>query len=339
MKSIIFLLSIFLIVSCSDTSTTNSDSDVQTEAQTVEQTNNQSVESEATSTDVDMEEGDDMMEDVSSDAEEVATEVNDVAVDESNTSPTALKEVSQNNEVSTMETANKMPEAKEELEMPQSTGVPLKPDHGAWDALLRKNVSSSGKVNYSGMKASAKELEAYVTYLESFATRDSWTRNEKLAYWINLYNAATVRLIVQNYPIASITKLSGGKPWDQNIVKIGTKSYTLNDIENKIIRPRFKDGRIHFAVNCAAKSCPPLMNSAFKASSLNRQLEKQTTSFINSSENTLAADKVEISKIFDWYKGDFEGGDVVAFLNKYSKTPINSDATIEHKTYNWDLNK
>jgi len=222
---------------------------------------------------------------------------------------------------------------------PMPTNVPLKPDHAKWDALLRANVGSSGAVNYSGMKASKADLESYIKYLESFASRDSWSRNEKLAYWINLYNAATVRLIVQNYPVKSITDLSGGKPWDQNVVKVGTSSYSLNYIENKIIRPRFKDGRIHFAVNCAAKSCPPLLNKAWTSDNLQRYLEKQTKSFINGSANTIAADKVEISKIFDWYKVDFKGGDVIAFLNKYSDTPINADAEIVYQEYDWALNK
>lgn len=228
--------------------------------------------------------------------------------------------------------------AEESLETKPTT-VPLKPSHDKWDALLKQNVSSTGKVNYNGMKSNVKELDAYVSYLQSFATRDSWTKNEKLAYWINLYNAATVRLIVQNYPVASITDLSGGKPWDQPIVKVGNKNYTLNNIENDIIRPRFKDARIHFAVNCAAKSCPPLMNSAFTAESLNRQLQKQTSTFINGPENTLSADKIEVSKIFDWYSKDFEDGDIITFINIYSKTPVNDNATISYKEYNWALNK
>lgn len=224
-------------------------------------------------------------------------------------------------------------------QMPEPTNVPLKPNHDNWDALLRANVSSAGKVNYNAMKSSKAAIQTYVTYLESFATMDSWTKNEKLAYWINLYNAATVRLIVENYPVASITDLSGGKPWDQNVVKVGGKSYTLNDIENKIIRPRFNDARIHFAVNCAAKSCPPLLNKAFTADNLTRYLDKQTKSFINGNENSISATKVEISKIFDWYKTDFKNGDLIAYLNKYSDTPINADAEIVYKEYDWALNK
>lgn len=227
----------------------------------------------------------------------------------------------------------------EKIDEPKPEVVKLKPSHDQWDVLLKKHVTSSGKVNYAAMKSDLKDLEAYVTYLESFASQDGWTRNERLAYWINLYNAATVRLICQNYPIASITNLNGGKPWDDKIVQVGLKAYTLNDIENKIIRPVFKDARIHFAVNCAAKSCPKIMNSAFTASALNRQLDKQTTSFINSSENNIQADKIEISKIFDWYGSDFESGNIIDFLNIYSNITINKDASIVFKAYNWDLNK
>ncbi|MDX1350790.1 MAG: DUF547 domain-containing protein [Putridiphycobacter sp.] len=224
-------------------------------------------------------------------------------------------------------------------DLPQPTNVPLKPNHTKWDELLRKYVTSSGKVNYVGLKSKLGELEEYIIYLQSFASRETWTTNEKLAYWINLYNAATVRLILENYPVSSITDIDGGKPWDQPIVKVGTKYYTLNNIENDIIRPRFKDARIHFAVNCAAKSCPPLMSTAFTAEKLNRQLQSQTAAFINSTQNTITSEKIEISKIFDWYKDDFESGDVITFLNIYSSVPINDNASISYKVYDWSLNQ
>ncbi|MFD1551214.1 hypothetical protein DNU06_13160 [Putridiphycobacter roseus] len=230
-------------------------------------------------------------------------------------------------------------ETIEEVVAPKPEIVKLKPNHDKWNALLQQHVSAAGKVNYTGMKSDFEVLTAYVKYLESFASQNGWTKNERLAYWINLYNAATVRLICENYPLSSITDLSGGKPWDQKVVQVGLKSYTLNDIENKVIRPVFKDARIHFAVNCAAISCPKLMNSAFTAVSLNRQLEKQTASFINSAVNKLEVDNIEVSKIFDWYGSDFENGNIVDFINVYANISIQKNAKISFNEYNWDLNE
>jgi len=213
----------------------------------------------------------------------------------------------------------------------------VKPNHDPWNTILKSNVNSSGKVNYSGMKSNLTQIESYIKHLESFTSLSDLSRNEKLAYWINLYNAATVRLIVQNYPLKSITNINGGKPWDKKVVTIGSKQYTLNQIENDIIRPRFKEPRIHFAVNCAAKSCPKLMNAAFLPNKLNYQLSKQAKAFINGNKNELTANKIVISKIFEWYAEDF-GSSVIDFINTYSDTKIDPTATIEYKEYNWDLN-
>ncbi|MFK8037314.1 MAG: DUF547 domain-containing protein [Crocinitomicaceae bacterium] len=330
MKHLIILFSFLVFISCSETG--NSESDNQSNDDKVSvQTGKESVAEVLKNNELE-----NIVEEVIDNIEQEITvseeepPVNDTKVAVADAKPADKKVIDQSSEQESVSTAD---------EIPQPTNVPLKPNHDKWNTLLKANVSSSGKVNYSGMKGSMTDLQAYVVYLESFATRDSWSRNEKLAYWINLYNAATVRLICQNYPISSITNLSGGKPWDQDVVKVGTKRYSLNDIENSIIRPRFKEARIHFAVNCAAKSCPPIMNSAFTAEKLSRQLQKQTTTFINGSANTIAADQIEISKIFDWYKDDFQGGDVIEFLNKYSNVSINEDATITYKEYNWDLNK
>jgi len=209
--------------------------------------------------------------------------------------------------------------------------------HATWDELLKKYVTASGKVNYQGFKSAESKLDTYLETLKSNPPQSSWSRNEKLAYWINVYNAFTVKLIVKNYPVQSITDLHGGKPWDVKWIDIGGKTYTLNNIEHDIIRPRFNEPRIHFAVNCAAKSCPPLLNAAYTADKLNNQLEQQTKKFINNSSfNTISASKVEISKIFDWYKEDFSN--LIAFLNKYATTKINSSATVNYKEYNWALN-
>ncbi len=209
--------------------------------------------------------------------------------------------------------------------------------HQAWDNILKKHVSPSGKVNYAGIKADKSKFDAYLQSLQSNAPQSDWSRNQKMAYWINAYNAFTVKLIIDNYPVSSITKLNGGKPWDKKWINIGDKTYSLNNIENDILRPTYKDARIHFAVNCAAKSCPTLLNRAWTTDNLNSNFEKQAKAFINNSSfNVITANKVQVSKIFDWYGADF--GNLIDFLNKYSSTNINNGAKVEFKEYNWELN-
>ena len=246
----------------------------------------------------------------------------------------------------------KTPAAKEDLKKAPAPAGPAAPQivekkkaqappsfsHEAWDGLLKKYVSSSGKVNYKGLKAEKAKLDAYLEALKNNPPQSSWGRDKTMAYWINVYNAFTVKLIVDNYPVASITKLNGGKPWDKNWIKIGSKTYSLNNIENDILRPKYKDARIHFAVNCAARSCPPLLNRAWTAGSLNSNFEKRAKAFINNPKyNPIAADKVKVSKIFEWYAADF--GDLIGFLNRYSSTKINADAKVEYLEYDWNLNE
>lgn len=212
-----------------------------------------------------------------------------------------------------------------------------KPDHTQWNTLLQKHVSATGKVNYAGFKADKAKLQTYLDVLAASPVQDNWSRAEKMAYWINVYNAFTIKLIVDNYPVSSITKLHNGKPWDVKWIKLGNKTYSLNEVENDILRPKYQDARIHFAVNCAAKSCPPLLNRAWTGENLKSYLEKQTAAFINNAKyNTISARKVEVSKIFEWYASDF--GNLIEFLNKYSKTSINKGASVSYKEYDWGLN-
>lgn len=206
-----------------------------------------------------------------------------------------------------------------------------------FNALLGRYVSSAGRVNYAGIKSNKSELDAVIKTLQDNAPKSSWSRNEQLAYWINVYNAFTIKKIVDNYPVSSITKLDGGKPWDVKWIAIGGKTYSLNNIENDIIRPTFKDARIHFAVNCAAKSCPPILNNAYTENNVNALLNSQTKNFINNTSfNKIEGSSISISKLFDWYKEDF--GDIVSFLNKYASTEIQSGAKVTYQEYNWDLN-
>lgn len=210
--------------------------------------------------------------------------------------------------------------------------------HAAWDALLQKHVNSVGNVNYAGVKSDVSKLNDYLKTLSDNPPKVNWSKADQLAFWINAYNAFTVKLIVDNYPVKSIQDLEGGKPWDVKWIKIGAKTYSLNEIENDIIRPTFKEPRIHFAVNCAAASCPPLLNKAWTAENLEANLTKQAKKFINNSKyNQITSRSVKVSKIFDWYGEDFDN--LVNYLNKYSNTKIQSNAKVGFAEYDWSLNK
>lgn len=212
------------------------------------------------------------------------------------------------------------------------------PDHIGLDSLLQHYVSESGKVNYKGLKSAKAALDAYCKLLSDNPVQDAWTKAEKMAYWINAYNAFTLQLIVAHYPTKSIMNFDGGKTWAVKRIRIGGRKYSLDNIEHDILRPQFKDPRVHFAVNCASKGCPPLWNHAFTAENLGEALDARARVFINSPDfNILTAKQLQLSKIFDWYGADF--GNLPAFLNRYATVKINADARITFLPYNWNLNE
>ena len=219
--------------------------------------------------------------------------------------------------------------------------------HELWDDLLKKHVGADGFVSYKGFIRDSNELDRYLKVLESAHPNDKdWSRNEQMAYWINAYNAYTVQLIVRNYPLASIKDIKKGlafvnSVWDIKFIHIQGFTYDLNNIEHNILRPVFKDARIHAAINCASYSCPKLLNEAFTANNLDAQLDMAMRGFVNDPlRNRIAVEKAEISEIFKWFKGDFErGGSLRDFLNKYSKVKIMEKTDIGHIDYNWDLNE
>lgn len=210
-----------------------------------------------------------------------------------------------------------------------------------WDELTKKYVSVSGKINYKGFKSELSQLKSYMDYLSENPVKATWSKNEELAYWFNLYNAVTVYLIASNYPTSSITKLEKGKPWDKKFIKSGDKTYSLNDIENVIVRPKFNEPLVHVAFNCAAVSCPILLNEAFVAEKLTAQLTKQAKNWVNdASKNEITPDKIKVSQLFDWYKADFDKvGGIIGFINTYSNIKVNENAKISYLEYNWNLNE
>jgi hypothetical protein len=209
-----------------------------------------------------------------------------------------------------------------------------------YDAFLRKYVSSQGNVNYASIKANKSEFDAIVKEFNAQYPESNWSKNEVLAFWINTYNLFTIKLIVDNYPTSSITGIAS-KPWDIKCVKLKSHTYSLDQVENSIIRKQFNEPRIHFALNCASESCPILMNSAYKASSLNSQLTRQTKLFLaDGSKNSFDKKEITISPIFDWYKVDFtKNGTVIDFINKYRDPDIKGNVKISYGEYSWKLNK
>lgn len=219
--------------------------------------------------------------------------------------------------------------------------------HQIWDALLKKNVSADGKVNYQGFIEDRETLNAYLEVLKGVHPNAKWSRDEEMAYWINAYNAFTVQLIVDHYPVESIKDLGGNlfrinTPWDIQFIEIEGVHYDLNDIEHNILRDRFKDPRIHFAINCASISCPKLRNEAYTATALERQLDAQARDFLNNPEkNIITANRAQLSSIFSWFQSDFVSDEksLVDFINRYAENPLQRYEAIEFLDYNWNLNE
>jgi len=209
--------------------------------------------------------------------------------------------------------------------------------HKRWNSILQKYVSNNGSVDYNAIKKDRTEFDIYIDYLSDTLPDETWTKDEKLAYWINAYNALTVDLILRNYPTKSIKDIKD--PWDQRLWKFGNKWYNLNDIEHETLR-KMNEPRIHFAIVCASVSCPKLQNEAFVATNLEEQLTHATKEFLaDASKNELSKDNIKLSKIFKWFKKDFEGnGSLIDFLNTYSDITISPSARKSYKDYNWDLN-
>jgi Protein of unknown function, DUF547 len=209
-------------------------------------------------------------------------------------------------------------------------------DYTSYQALLQKHVSSTGVVDYKGMVSKKSEMTAILQKWSS-VNPSTLQKDNALAFYINLYNLSTLHLIAQNYPVKSIKDIAAGKPWDIKSIKINGQLYSLNELENNLIRATYKDARVHFSLNCGALSCPPLLNKPYIGTTLNQQLDAQTKAFINNKNaNKISASKITISKIFDWYKVDF--ANLINFLNKYSTSKINDKATIAYNEYSWALN-
>jgi hypothetical protein len=222
-------------------------------------------------------------------------------------------------------------------------------DHALYEDLLTKYVRS-GVVNYQGFKNEEKKLDEYLKTLENVDT-SKLSRNEQLAFYINTYNATTIKLILSAYPgIRSIWDLGSRiltwkSPFRKKIVRIEGKTISLDDLEHGIIRPRFKEPRVHFAINCASRSCPPLISEPYQGSILDQQLDASTRAFLNNPErNHLGGNTLRVSKIFKWFGEDFND-DAVGFFLRFAdaglreKLVANRDKIeVKYLDYDWSLN-
>ena len=230
-------------------------------------------------------------------------------------------------------------------------------DNQLYSNILKRSVKD-GLVDYKNL-VDDKQLDKYLQQL-SETNPDNLSKNEKLAFWINAYNAFTIQIVRDNYPIESINELStGGRiighllgktVWDKVFITINNKNYSLNDIEHKILR-KMDEPRIHFAIVCASISCPELLNEAYEADKIDAQLESQAIIFLNDeSRNQFAIEnrKASISEIFNWFGEDFGKDDkeILQYVSKFLPVSVRTDIKqnvkqweVSFKDYNWNLNE
>lgn len=219
-------------------------------------------------------------------------------------------------------------------------------DHEIWAELLGKYVREDG-VDYAGFKSEENRLDQYLNVLEQTDSK-TLMRDEQFAYYINAYNAWTIKLILSAYPAVTSIKNLGTfwkSPWEKKIVRIDGDVVTLDDIEHHILRPRFKDPRVHFAINCSAVSCPPLRSEPYLGNLLDLQLSQATGSFINNPNHyRLEGNTFYVSRIFKWFAEDFNN-DVLGFYLEFARGDLKKKLAekkdviqIKYLNYDWSLN-
>ncbi|WP_299685632.1 DUF547 domain-containing protein [uncultured Vibrio sp.] len=191
-------------------------------------------------------------------------------------------------------------------------------------------------------EADKSKLKQYIKQLEQVNPLN-YSKAEQYAYWVNLYNAVTVDLILDAYPVKSITKLGGlfsFGPWGDDVVSVNGKSLTLNDIEHRILRPIWQDPRTHYAVNCASLGCPNLQPQAFTADNTETLLEQAAFEFVNSDKGVqVKGNKLELSSIYEWFAVDFgDQKQLIQHLDQYRAKPVPSANKINYE-YDWSLNQ
>lgn len=198
---------------------------------------------------------------------------------------------------------------------------------------------SNGKVNYAAIKNNPAQLEELIALGKEVRVTTASPKSYQ-AFWINAYNVHVINGIVANYPTKSPLDINGF--FDKTTRKVGGKDITLNDIENKLLRAKFpSEARFHFALVCAGLGCPPIINEAYTPNSLEKQLQRQTVIALNNPQFVkVKGSKVQLSQIFEWYKGDFtQGGSEIDYINKYRKEALPEKSKVSYYSYDWTLNE
>lgn len=228
-------------------------------------------------------------------------------------------------------------------------------DHSAWDYLLEKYVddeheSGIHRFDYGRLKSSTDDLDRLKSYMLMLTNLDprTYSKNIQMAYWINLYNALTVWVVTNDYPVESIKDIKSGLftygPWEKELITVAGQSLSLDNIEHNILRPIWQDPRIHYAVNCASLGCPNLAVIAFRADNLEAMLNKGATEYINHERGVQVVDgDLHVSSIYVWFQEDFGGNvqGVIDHLRKFARpelaTALGGFKNFEHD-YDWKLN-
>ena len=220
-------------------------------------------------------------------------------------------------------------------------------DNSIYATLLLQHVKGN-RVDYDGFKRDEALLDDYLAIL-SAADAKSLSQNQRFAFYINAYNAFTIKLILTKYPgINSIKEIGSffSNPWSKKFISLGGKTVSLDHIEHDILRPSFKDPRIHFAINCASKGCPPLLNQPYEGERLEAQLNTMAKRFINDPKRTfLKENTLFVSKIFKWFEEDFKGGPLL-FIRQYADDEFRAEldaagpgVKFTYLNYDWTLNR
>lgn len=226
----------------------------------------------------------------------------------------------------------------------------------SWNSVLQRYVSEAddqgvARFDYAGLKSSSEDYQAlqdYIEYLEA-QDPDDYEEAEALAYWANLYNAVTVRLIVDHYPVSSIRKIKSGVfsigPWGKKLMTVNGEALSLDDVEHGIMRKQYPSPLIHYMVNCASIGCPNLKNSLWRAETLSADQDAAARAFVNSSRGVnIGDDGLTVSTIFKWYKVDFGGSNagVLDHIRNYADpelaSAIDNGIRIDGHDYDWALN-
>jgi len=206
------------------------------------------------------------------------------------------------------------------------------------DTFFKANVQK-GRVNYKSIKANSSELDELLTMAKGITVTKANAKTYQ-AFWINAYNLAVIKGVVNNYPLKSPLDINGF--FDKTTYELGGISTTLNDLENKLLRANFpEEPRFHFVLVCGGLGCPPIISCAYEPTTLEAQLQEQTTKALNNASFIqVSKNKVKISQIFEWYKGDFElTGSVTDFINTYRSEQLPEKAKVSYYPYDWTLNE